>query len=224
MNVKFGDILAGRAGRSRKPQHHRIVDRLLIRVAQQRPRRHPRRRNFAGQAQLSTAPACGPGNPHDRDRARRPARRKGKDGLFPRMHRLFVPEPVEKATQLPAPTTKGCARACRRCAANAAACRIIAASPTRIQASIRRYTQDTSDAYVIAVPERNLSCCSYCCSIGAQHELEQRKGRPHLRKDAPFPNRPDRLRYSSTRRIPSCSWCCAACRAGSRSRPWCPSD
>jgi hypothetical protein len=33
-----------------------------------------------------------------------------------------------------------------------------------------------------------------------------------------------RLRYSSTRRTPSCSWCYEACRAKSRSRPWCPSD
>ena len=32
------------------------------------------------------------------------------------------------------------------------------------------------------------------------------------------------VRRSSTRRSPHCSWCCAACRAGSRSHPWCPSD
>ena len=32
------------------------------------------------------------------------------------------------------------------------------------------------------------------------------------------------LRYSSSRRTRRCSWCCAACRAGSRWRPWCPSD
>jgi len=50
-----------------------------------------------------------------------------------------------------------------------------------------------------------------------------KKGRLRSREDAP--SKPaSQLRYSSTRRIPSCSWCCAACRAGSRSRPWCPSD
>ncbi|RYE50773.1 MAG: hypothetical protein EOP18_12975, partial [Rhizobiaceae bacterium] len=32
------------------------------------------------------------------------------------------------------------------------------------------------------------------------------------------------LRYSSSRRIPNCSWCCGICRAGSRSRPSFPSD
>ena len=29
MDMKFGDVLAGRTCRSRKPQHHRIVDRLV---------------------------------------------------------------------------------------------------------------------------------------------------------------------------------------------------
>ncbi len=47
MDMKFGDVFSGRARRSRKPQHHRIVDRLLIGIAQQRTRRHPRRRNLS---------------------------------------------------------------------------------------------------------------------------------------------------------------------------------
>ena len=49
VDLQFGDVLAGRAGRPRKPEHHRLVDRLPLGVAQQRPRRHPRRRHFAGQ-------------------------------------------------------------------------------------------------------------------------------------------------------------------------------
>ena len=110
MNMKFRDILAGRAGRARKPQHHGVVDRLPIRIAQQGPRRHPRRRHLARKRNQ-----CGPGlrsgYPDDRNRARRPARRKGKNGLFARMHRLFVPEPSEKATLFPPVLDRGAFRA-----------------------------------------------------------------------------------------------------------------
>ncbi len=35
VDLKFRDVLAGRACRTRKPEHHRIVDRLLIRLPQQ---------------------------------------------------------------------------------------------------------------------------------------------------------------------------------------------
>jgi hypothetical protein len=44
VDVKLGDVFAGRAGRCGKPQHHRIVDRPLAGVLQKRPRRHSRRR------------------------------------------------------------------------------------------------------------------------------------------------------------------------------------
>ena len=47
MDVKFRDILAGRTGRARKPQRHRIVDRLPVGFPQQDPHGHPWHRNFA---------------------------------------------------------------------------------------------------------------------------------------------------------------------------------
>ena len=59
MDVKFRDVLAGRAGRARKPQHHGIVDRLTVRRRAAVPRRHPRRRDLPA-SDVSAGPACGP--------------------------------------------------------------------------------------------------------------------------------------------------------------------
>jgi hypothetical protein len=73
MDVKLGDILSGRTRGRRKPKHHRIVDRLVIGVAQQHPRRHARQWNLAGQ-RGQRHPGQRSGYPHDRNRARRPAR------------------------------------------------------------------------------------------------------------------------------------------------------
>ena len=95
MDVKFGDVLAGGAGRPRKPEHHRIVDRLppasrssarvAVRAGGILPRQRRQRR-----------PGLRPGYPHHGDRARRPAGRQRKNGLVPRMHRLFVPESLKR--------------------------------------------------------------------------------------------------------------------------------
>ena len=95
MDVKFRDVFAGRAGRTRKPQHHRIVDRPLADIPKQRAGGHSRRRQFAGQRRhdlsgLRTRDA------HHGNRARRPARRQCKDGLIPRMHGLFVREVLKR--------------------------------------------------------------------------------------------------------------------------------
>ena len=49
MNMKLGDVFAGRAGRSRKPQHHRVIDRPLAYIVQQRAGGRPRRRHFSGE-------------------------------------------------------------------------------------------------------------------------------------------------------------------------------
>ena len=59
MDVKFRDVFAGRAGRARKPQHHRIVDRPLADIPKQRAGGHSRRRHLAGQRRHDF-PACGP--------------------------------------------------------------------------------------------------------------------------------------------------------------------
>jgi hypothetical protein len=97
MDVKFRDVLAGRARRSGKPQYHRIVDRLPGGVAQQGPRRQPRLRHLARErGQRGTR--LRPGDPHDRNRAWRPARRQGENRLLTWMHSLFASEPFEKAT------------------------------------------------------------------------------------------------------------------------------
>ena len=42
MNVKLGDVFAGRAGWCGKPEHDCIVDWLMVRVTQQSPRCHSR--------------------------------------------------------------------------------------------------------------------------------------------------------------------------------------
>ena len=59
MDVKLRDVLAGGAGRSRKPQHHRIVDRPLADIMQQHPRHHPWSGKLARQ-RSKAVPACGP--------------------------------------------------------------------------------------------------------------------------------------------------------------------
>ena len=59
MDVKFGDVFAGRAGRSRKPEHDRIVDRLPVGVAKQRAGGHRGAGSLPASA-VSTGPACGP--------------------------------------------------------------------------------------------------------------------------------------------------------------------
>ena len=74
MDVKFRDVLAGRARGCRKPQHHGIVDRLPLRIPQQRPRRHPRHRNPARE-RGQRRPGLRPGYPHNGNGAWRPARR-----------------------------------------------------------------------------------------------------------------------------------------------------
>jgi hypothetical protein len=74
MNVKFRDVLAGRARRSRKPQHDCIVDRLAVCIPQQRPHRHPRHRNPARERGQHHS-GLRPGYPHNGDRAWWPARR-----------------------------------------------------------------------------------------------------------------------------------------------------
>jgi hypothetical protein len=48
MDVKFSDVFAGRAGRTRKPKHHGIVDRSLADIHQQRAGGDSGRRHFAG--------------------------------------------------------------------------------------------------------------------------------------------------------------------------------
>jgi len=62
----------------------------------------------------------------------------------------------------------------------------------------------------------------FASDVAVQHSCE-RKRRPAFSR-APFPTQASRLRCSSSRRTRSCSWCCEACRAGSRSHPSCPSD
>ena len=96
MDVKLGDVFAGRAGRSGKPEHHRVIDRPLADIVEQRPGRHSGHRHFSGERRQRRA-GLGARYPHDSDRARRPARRQGEDGLIPWMHRLFVREALEKA-------------------------------------------------------------------------------------------------------------------------------
>ena len=59
MDVKFRNVFTGRAGRTRKPQHHRIVDRPLADIPKQRAGGHSRRRQFASQ-RGQRFPACGP--------------------------------------------------------------------------------------------------------------------------------------------------------------------
>jgi hypothetical protein len=95
MDVKFRDVLSRRAGRTRKPQHHRIVDRPLADIPEQRAGGRSRRRQFAGQRRhdlfgLRTR------DTHQGNRTRQPARRQCKDGLIPRMHGLFVREVLKR--------------------------------------------------------------------------------------------------------------------------------
>jgi hypothetical protein len=72
MDVKLGDILAGRTGRARKPQHHCIVDRLLADIPKQDPGRHPRGRDLAAKGGQHRA-GLRTRDPHHGDGARRPA-------------------------------------------------------------------------------------------------------------------------------------------------------
>jgi hypothetical protein len=89
MNMKLNNVFSGHAGRSGKPEHHGVINRPLTYIVQQRPSGHPRRRRFSGERSEHSA-GFGAGQAHDGDRARRPARRQGENGLIPRMHRLFV--------------------------------------------------------------------------------------------------------------------------------------
>src|SRR6266700_6721456 len=95
MDVKLRDVFPGRARWLRKPQHDGVVDRLLMRVAQQGPCRPAWTRNFARE-QSERAACLRPGHPHNGNRARRPARRERKNSLVSRMHRLFVLEPLKR--------------------------------------------------------------------------------------------------------------------------------
>jgi hypothetical protein len=95
MDVKFRDVFPGRAGRTRKPQHHRIIDRPLAYIMEQRTGRHSRRRQSAGQRRHDLA-GLWTRDAHQGNRARWPARRQCKDGLIPRMHGLFVREGLKR--------------------------------------------------------------------------------------------------------------------------------
>ena len=93
MDVKLRDVLAGRAGRPGNHNTSRVVDRLLSGVPQQARACQPRRRHLPGQRGQRGA-GLRPRYPYDRNRARRPARRQGENGLLTWMHRLFVSEPL----------------------------------------------------------------------------------------------------------------------------------
>src|SRR4051794_26807136 len=99
MDVKFGDILAGRAARPRKPQHHRIVDRLAHAVMKEPAAGLPRRRQLARQRRQHQAGAW-PGDAHHRERAWRTAGRQRKDGLVSRIHGLFVRLKAKRQTSV----------------------------------------------------------------------------------------------------------------------------
>ena len=70
MDMEFGDVLAGGAGRTRKPEHDRIVQWLTGDVPEQHPGRRPRRRDFAAQRRQRRT-GLRARDAHDRDRARR---------------------------------------------------------------------------------------------------------------------------------------------------------
>jgi len=72
MDVKLRDVLAGRAGRSGKPQHQGVIDRLAAHVAEQRSRRHSRRRDFSCELPQRRA-SLGARHANDRDRVWRSA-------------------------------------------------------------------------------------------------------------------------------------------------------
>ena len=59
MDVKFRDVFAGRAGRTRKPQHHRIIDRPLADIPKQRAVAIRGDGNLPARA-VTIFPACGP--------------------------------------------------------------------------------------------------------------------------------------------------------------------
>src|SRR3954471_5279884 len=106
MNVKFGDVLAGRAGGPRKPQHHRIVDRLA-RAVMKEPAAGPSwRRQLARQRRQHQAGAS-PGDADNRERAWRTAGRQCKDGVVSRMHGLFVRLKRKRQTSVSADKSSG---------------------------------------------------------------------------------------------------------------------
>ncbi len=72
VDVKFSDILPGRAGRRRKPEHDGIIDRLFGGIAHQRARRPPRRRHLA-RKRGEHGPGLRSRYPHQGNRARRSA-------------------------------------------------------------------------------------------------------------------------------------------------------
>jgi hypothetical protein len=72
VDVKFHNVLAGRAGRMRKPKHHRIIDRLPAGVAEQSAGGDARRGRLAGQ-RGQDGTGLWSGHANDGDRARRPA-------------------------------------------------------------------------------------------------------------------------------------------------------
>ena len=98
MNVKLGDVFAGRAGRPGKPEHHGIIDRPLAYIVEQRPGSSPRRRHFFSECR-QRRPGFRSRYADDSNRARRPARRQGEDGLIPWMHRLFVGRLLKRQKQ-----------------------------------------------------------------------------------------------------------------------------
>ena len=73
VNVKLGDVFAGRTCRSRKPEHDRIVDPLPF-ASRSRTRVAIRGCGTLPAKRLSAGPGPRTGHPHDGDRARRPAR------------------------------------------------------------------------------------------------------------------------------------------------------
>ena len=60
VHLQFGDVFAGRTVRSRKEQHHRIVDGRTGRVAQRGESRNARRGQVARRAFAAHVPAAGP--------------------------------------------------------------------------------------------------------------------------------------------------------------------
>ena len=84
MNMKFRDVLAGGAVRSRKPERHRFVERAAIEIAQRRQMSETRRRQTPTQP-LDRDPRLRSGDPDDGDGRGRAAGRQGEDGEVGRL-------------------------------------------------------------------------------------------------------------------------------------------
>ena len=89
MDMKLGDIFAGRTRRRRKPQRHRVIKRFAAAIAQRRSRRHARLRCLPDERRNNVA-SLRSGYAHDGNRRRRTARRQCEDGLLSRMHVLSI--------------------------------------------------------------------------------------------------------------------------------------